>query len=149
MDTCWYKIQTADWIQNVDQVQNVDCRLQSGYKIQTENLKIFFTWYVITCHLTTYWVLCNPFTAISFNDYLHYCVLFLAHFLIKIDLYIILSLHIVFSFYAWVVWYVCTDFTNIIKVTKVIKCNNIILIIYFYYQHNKSNKSRCIIFTHV
>ena len=30
------------------------CRLQSGCKMQTENLKSFFVWYVITCHLTTY-----------------------------------------------------------------------------------------------
>ena len=46
--------QTADRIQNVDYVQNVNCRLQSGFKMQTENLKSFFVWYVITCHLTTY-----------------------------------------------------------------------------------------------
>ena len=38
MDTFQYKMQTADLIQNVDYVQNVDCRLQSGYKMQTENL---------------------------------------------------------------------------------------------------------------
>ena len=35
-------MQTADRIQYVDWVQNVDCRLQSGYKMQTENLKSFF-----------------------------------------------------------------------------------------------------------
>ena len=34
-----------------DQIQNVDCRIQSGHKMQTENLKSFFVWYVITCHL--------------------------------------------------------------------------------------------------
>ena len=78
-------MQTADWIKNVDQVQNVDCRLQRGYKIQTENLKSFFVWYVITCHLATYRASRNRFSAISFHDYLHYGGIFLAHFLIKID----------------------------------------------------------------
>ena len=48
MDTFQYKVQTANRIQNVDYVQNVDCRLQSGYKKQTENLQSFFVWYVIT-----------------------------------------------------------------------------------------------------
>ena len=37
-----FEMQTADRIQNVDWVQNVDCRLQSGHKMQTENLKSFF-----------------------------------------------------------------------------------------------------------
>ena len=93
------------------------CRLQSGYKMQTENLKSFFVWYVITCHLTTYRASRNRFSAISFHDYLHYCGIFLAHFLIKIDLNIISSLHIVFSLCARVGWCdVCTDFTNVIKV---------------------------------
>ena len=36
------RLQTADWIQNVNQVQNVDSRLQSRYKMQTENLKSSF-----------------------------------------------------------------------------------------------------------
>ena len=110
-------MQTADWIQNVDQVQNVDCRLQRGYKMQTENLKSFFVWYVITCHLATYRASRNRFSAISFHDYLHYGGIFLAHFLIKIDLNIISSLHIVFSLCARVGWCdVCTDFINVIKV---------------------------------
>ena len=101
----------------MDWVQNVDCRLQSGYKMQTENLKSFFVWYVITCHLTTYRASCNRFSAISFHDYLHYCEIFLAHFLIKIDRYIISSLHIAFSLCARVGWCdVCTDFTNVTKV---------------------------------
>ena len=110
-------MQTADWIKNVDQVQNVDCRLQRGYKIQTENLKSFFVWYVITCHLATYRASRNRFSAISFHDYLHYGGIFLAHFLIKIDLNIISSLYIVFLLCARVGWCdVCTDFTNVIKV---------------------------------
>ena len=47
------RLQTADRIQNVDKVRSVDCRLQSGYKVQTENLKSFFVWYVIksSCNL--------------------------------------------------------------------------------------------------
>ena len=48
-----------------------------------------------------------------YHDYLHYCGIFLARFLIKVDLNIISSLHIVFSLCARVVWCdVCTDFTN-------------------------------------
>ena len=65
-------MQTADRIQNVDQVQNVDCTLESGYKMQTENLKSFFVWYVTTCHLATYRASRNRFSAISFHDYLRY-----------------------------------------------------------------------------
>ena len=64
--------------------------------MQTENLKSFFVWYVITCHLTTYRASRNRFSAISFHDYLHYCGIFLARFLIKIDLNIISSLHVVY-----------------------------------------------------
>ena len=85
--------------------------------MQTENLKSFFVWYAITCHLTTYRASCNRFSAISFHDYLHYCEIFLAHFLIKIDRNIISSLHIAFSLCARVGWCdVCTDFTNVTKV---------------------------------
>ena len=81
-------MQTADRIQNVDLVQNVDCRLQSGYKMQTENLMGFFVWYVITCNLTNYRASRDRFSAISFQDYLHYSWLFLARFLIKLDAYL-------------------------------------------------------------
>ena len=88
---CW--LQTADRIQNVDEVQNVDSRLQIGYKMQTEDLKSFFVWYVITCHLTTYRASRNYFSAVSFHDYLHYFEIFLGHFLMKIDRTIISNLH--------------------------------------------------------
>ena len=99
--------------QTADRIQNIDCRLQSGYKMQTENLKSFFVWYVITCHLTTYRASRNRFSAISLHDY---CGISLAHFLIKIVPNIIPSLHIVFSLCARVGWRdVCTDFTNLIK----------------------------------
>ena len=85
--------------------------------MQTENLKSFFVWYAITCHLTTYRASRNRFSAISFHDYLHYCGIFLAHFSMKIDRNIISSLHFVFSLCARVGWCdVCTDFTNVIKV---------------------------------
>ena len=63
----------------------IDCRLQSGYKMQTKNLKSFYVWYIITCHLTAYRASRNRFSSISLHDYLHYCGIFLAHFLIKID----------------------------------------------------------------
>ena len=79
---------------------------------------------MITCHLTTYRASRNGFPAISFHDYLHYGGIFLAHFLIKIDLNIISSLHIVFSLCARVGWCdVCTDFTNVIKVDDVNNSN--------------------------
>ena len=84
--------------------------------MQTENLKSFSVWYVITCHLTTCRASNNRFSAIGFHDYLHYCGIFLARFLIKIDLNIISSLHTVFSLSARVGWCdVCTDFTNVIR----------------------------------
>ena len=85
-------------------VKNADCRLQTGYKmqtkykcrLQTENLYCFFVWYEITSHLTTYRASRNRFSAILFHDYLHYCGIFLARFLITIVLNIISSFHIVF-----------------------------------------------------
>ena len=85
--------------------------------MQNENLKRFFVWYVITSHLITYRASRNRFSAISFHDYLHYCGIVLAHFLMKIDLNIISSLHVVFSLCARVGWCnVRTDFMNIVKV---------------------------------
>ena len=103
--------------QTADRIQNIDCRLQSGYKMQTENLKSFFVWYVITCHLTTYRASRNRFSAISLHDYLRYFGIFLADFLMKINRNIISSLYIVFSLCARVGWCdVCTEFTNVIKV---------------------------------
>ena len=104
-------------------------RLQSGYKMQTENLKSFFVWCVVTCHLTTYRASRNRFSAISFHDYLHYCGIFLAHFLMKIDRNIISSLHIVFSLRARVGWCdACTDFTNVIKVDENVYVNEMSLL---------------------
>ena len=95
------------------------CRLQSGYKMQTENLKSFYVWYIITCHLTAYRASRNRFSAISLHDYLHYCGKFLAHFLMKIDRNIISSLqHSLLTLRAsWLVW-VCTDFTNVIVLNR-------------------------------
>ena len=110
-------VQNADCRPDTKCRLGTKCRLQSGYKMQTENLKSFFVWYVITCHLTTYRASRNRFSAISFHDYSNYCGIFLAHFLMKIDRNIISSLHIVFSLCARVGWCdVCTDFTNVIKV---------------------------------
>ena len=67
-------------------------RLQSGYKMLTKTLKSFYVQYMITCHLTAYRASRNRFSAIRLHDYLHYCEIFLAHFLMKIDRNIILSL---------------------------------------------------------
>ena len=84
--------------------------------MQTENLKSFFVWYVITCHLTTYRASRNRFSAISFHDYLHFCGIFLAHFFTKIDRNVISSLHIVFLLSARVgLCDVRAEFTNVIK----------------------------------
>ena len=71
--------------QTADLIQKIDCRLQSGYKMQTKNLKSFYVWYIITCHLTAYRASRNRSSAISLHDYLHYCGIFLAHFLMEID----------------------------------------------------------------
>ena len=66
----------------------------------------------------------NRLSAISVHNYLHYCGIFVAHFLIKIDLNIISSLHTVFSLCARVGWCdVCTDFTNVIKVDADVDVN--------------------------
>ena len=103
-------------MQTAERIQNVDSRLQSGYKMQTENLKSFFVWYVMTCHPTTYRASRNRFSAISFHDYLHFCGIFLAHFFTKIDRNVISSLHIVFLLSARVgLCDVCAEFTNVIK----------------------------------
>ena len=90
-------VQNADCRPDTKCGLGTKCRLQSGYKMQTENLKSFFVWYVITCYLTTCRASHNRFSATSFHDYLHYCGIFMAHFLLKMDLNIISSLHIVFS----------------------------------------------------
>ena len=99
-------VSTKCRLQAADQIQNVECRLQGGYKMQTENLKRFFVWHVTTCHLTTYWASRNRFSVISFHDYLHYCGIFLAHFLMKIDRNIISSLQysLLTLRASWLVW---------------------------------------------
>ena len=92
---------------------NADCWLQTGCKMQTEILYCFFFWYVIICHLTIYRASRNRFFAIIFYDYLHYCAIFLARFLITIVLNIISSLRTVFSLCGRVGWCdVCTEFTT-------------------------------------
>ena len=53
--------------QTADRIQNIDCRLQSGYKMQTENLKSFYVWYIITCHLTAYRASRNRFLQSAFT----------------------------------------------------------------------------------
>ena len=77
-------------------LKNADCWLQTGYKMQTENLYCFFVWYGITCHLIIYRSSRNPFSAIIFHYYLHYCWIFLGRLLIT-DVNIISSLRIVES----------------------------------------------------
>ena len=131
-------------MQTADRIQNIDCRLQSGYKMQTKNLKSFYVWYIITCHLTAYRASRNRFSAISLHDYLHYCGKFLAHFLMKIDRNIISSLHIVFSLCTRVGWCdVCTDFTNVIKIDVDVEVNEILLLNIQQAQHSRNICQLC------
>ena len=96
--------------------------MQTRYKMQTENIYCFFVRYVITCHLTIYRASRNRFSAIIFQDYLHYCGIFLARFLITIVLNIISSSRIVVSLCARVGWCdVCTEFSNLIKIDATIE----------------------------
>ena len=88
--------------------------------MQTKNLKSFYVWYIITCHLTAYQALRNRFSAMRLHDYLHYCGLFLAHFLMKLDRNIISSLqYSLLTLSASWLCDVCTDFINVIKVDDV------------------------------
>ena len=108
-------------------VQNADCRLQTGYKMQTRYI-LFFRLNVTTCHLTTYRASRNRFSAIIFHD-LHYCGIFLARFLVTIVLNIISSLRVVFPLYARVGWCdVWTEFTNSTKVDVDVDVNEISLL---------------------
>ena len=87
--------------QITDRVQNADCR--PGTKCRP---RIYTVFILITCHLTTYRASRNRFSAISFHDYLHYCGIFLAHFLMKIDRNIISSLQysLLTLRASWLVW---------------------------------------------
>ena len=91
----------------------------------TENLKCFFVWYVIICHLTTYRA---SITQSLFRDQLSRLFALLwnipGRFLIKILLNIVSSLPIVFSLCARVGW-----------------CD-VCMITYRFYQLNKS-RCRC------
>ena len=115
------RLQTADCKPDTKCRLGTKCRLQTAEWVQNTDWesKEFFR-LVIACHLTTYRASRNRFSVIILHDYLHYCGIVLAHFLMKIDRNVISSLHIVFSLCAWVGWSdVCTDFTNVIKVDDV------------------------------
>ena len=93
-------------------------------------------------HFTTYRASRNCFSAISFHNYSHYCGIFQAHFLIKIDLNIISSLHIVFSLCTRVGWCdACTDFANVIKVD--VDVNEMSLLNIWHVQHSRNNWQLC------
>ena len=99
---------TADWL------QNVDCRLPSGYKMQTEKCGNLSTY---NSPNITHSLFCDQLSKLF------------AHFLIKIHLNIISSLHIVFSLCMQVGWCdVCIDFTNIIKVDVDVDVNEMSLL---------------------
>ena len=57
-------------------------RLQTVYKMQTEDLNCFFFFFlirkVITCHIITYYLSRNRFSAIIFHDHLHYSRIFVS-----------------------------------------------------------------------
>ena len=74
---------TKCWLATECRLQTEDRKLQTGYKMQTENLNCFFVGYVIKSRLTTYRASRNRFFANIFHDHLHYCEIFLAHFLIS------------------------------------------------------------------
>ena len=83
--------------------------------MQTENLYFFSSDSMSSCNLPR--VTQSLFRDHPVHDYLHYCGIFFARFLITIVVNIISSLHIVFSFRARVGWWdVGTEFTNLIKV---------------------------------
>ena len=123
-------VRTWGSLEQKQQYQSGDYRLQTGkkiqtrYKMQTENLYCFFVWYVIRDHFTTYQASCNRFSAIIFLHYLHYSGIFLAHFLITVVLNKVSSLRIVFSLCARIGWCdFCTEFTDLIKVDlDVMRC---------------------------
>ena len=95
--------------------------------MQTKNLKGFLR--LVCDNMSSYRTSRNRFSAISVHNYLHYCEIFVAHFLIKIDLNIISSLHTVFSLCAPVCWCnVSTDFTNVIKVDADVDVNEMSLL---------------------
>ena len=97
--------QKQQYLSGQYKMQTVDCRLQTGCKMQTENYTVFSS---DTCLLTTYRASRNRFSVIISHDYYP-----LARFLITIVLNIISSLHIVFSLCARVGWCdVCTECTN-------------------------------------
>ena len=84
---------------------------------------------MITSHLTTYRASRNRFSAIIFHDYLHYCEIFHARFLITIVLNMSSNLHIVFSLCARVGCSdVGTEFTNLIKVDEDVDVNEMSLL---------------------
>ena len=91
-------------VKNADCRPGTKCRLSTNADCRLRIYTFFFVWYEITSHLTTYRASRNRFSAILYHDYLHYCGIFLARFLITIVLNIVSSLRIVFSLCARVSW---------------------------------------------
>ena len=95
-------------------MQTADCRPDTKCRLGTKCRLQIVEWVQNTdCESKELFCLVGD----NMSCYLHYCGIFLARFLIKIDLNIISNLHIVFSLCTRVGWSdVCTDFTNLIKV---------------------------------
>ena len=138
------RLQTADCKPDTKCRLGTKCRLQTAEWVQNTDWesKEFFR-LVIACHLTTYRASRNRFSVIILHDYLHYCGIFLVHFLIKIDLNIISSPHVVFSLCVRVGWYdVCTYFTNVIKLDVDVNEMSLSLNIW-HAQHSRNNWQLC------
>ena len=118
-DTCLYKMQTADCRTDTKCRLGTKCRLQTAEWVQNAEWESKEFFRLVCDNMSSYNLssVTQSLCAISFHDYSRYCGLLLAHFLMKINRNIILSLHIVFSLCALVGWCdVGTDFTNVIKV---------------------------------
>ena len=107
-------------MQTADRIQNIDCRLQSGYKMQTENLKSFYVWYIINVILllTERHAIASPrsaFTIICTIVETSWPIFWWKSIEIQFQ-----AFNVVFLLCARVGWCdVCTDFTNVIKVDDV------------------------------
>ena len=99
---------------------------------------------MITCHLTTCRASRNRFSTIIFHDYLHYCEIFLARFLITVVLNIISSLQIVFFLCARVGWCdIGSEFANLIKVDVDVDVNEMSLLNIQHTQYSRNNWQLC------
>ena len=103
----WIPVCTKCRLQNVEYRPDTKCKLQTAEWVQNADweFKVFFR---LVCDDMSSYNLPAERHATLFHDYLHYCIILLARFLIKT------VLNIICTRIGWC--YVCTDFTNLIKV---------------------------------